>query len=344
MNPYITDILSQPVALRDAVKNYSPASLAAVVRQIQSGTFDRIVMTGMGASFNAAYPAYAALSNLSAPVVLANAAELVYNLNGLIGSRTLLWVNSQSGQSAELLHLLERIKSNPPVSILACVNDETSPLAAAADVCLPIHAGPEATVSTKTYINTLAVNLLAAQQIASQDVETLKSRILAASDETETWLKGWQARLDTLDRILGDFRTLVILGRGTSLAAVWNGSLINKEAAKCAFEGMHAAEFRHGPLELAEAGFCALFFAGSPRTFSLNRRLAVDIREHGARVVWLDSREDPDMPTFTIPAVDDPARPIVEILPVQLLSLVMAKRKGIDAGIFRIVGKVTTTE
>lgn len=344
MTPYLTDILSQPAVLRQAVQAFSDKPLNSVIESIKRGAFDRILITGMGASYNAAYPAYLELSNLSLPVSLVNAAELVHYLGGLIGERTLLWINSQSGRSAELLHLLEKIKSAPPACLLACVNDETSPLAAAAQICLPVYAGPEATVSTKTYTNTLAVNLLVSGCLTGDDLASRKSDFLAASDAMENWLGDWQARARQLDGMLGQFEELFLLGRGASMGAVWNGALINKEAAKCAFEGMHAADFRHGPLELALPGFCALLFSGPPQTADLNHALARDIAEHGGRVIWLNAATYPHLPTFLLPPASDLARPLVEILPMQLLTLVMARRKGVTAGEFNIIGKVTTTE
>ena len=163
----------------------------------------------MGASYNAAYPACLALSGLPIPVVLMNTAELVHSMGGQIGSRTLLWANSQSGRSAELLHLLERIKSSPPACLLTSVNDEASPLATAADVCLPIYAGLESTVSTKTYVNTLAVNLLAVQQLSGRDIELLRNAMLNAADEIEHFLSNWQVRVNKLDELLDDFEDLI---------------------------------------------------------------------------------------------------------------------------------------
>lgn len=343
MNPYITDILSQPVALRETMQKFSTTPLAPVVTRLQNGEFDRLVVTGMGASYNAAYPAYLQLTSLPVPVMLVNAAELVHYMDGVIGTRTLLWANSQSGHSAELLHLLTRIESTPPACLLTSVNDETSPLAATADICLPIHAGPESTVSTKTYVNTLAVDLLAAQQLAGRDVEPLRSAMLTAADGIENFLSDWQARVNELDELLGDFEDLILLGRGASMSAVWNGALTNKEAAKFSLEGMNAAEFRHGPLELAMPGFCAMIFSGASNTSSLNRKLALDIVEHGGRAIWLDSLADPELSTYTFPAVDS-VRSITEILPVQMLTLVMARRKGVEPGIFRFIEKITTTE
>lgn len=53
MNPYINDILSQPSALRHALDNYS----TSLLEKIKLSDFDRIILSGMGSSYNAAYPA-----------------------------------------------------------------------------------------------------------------------------------------------------------------------------------------------------------------------------------------------------------------------------------------------
>jgi glucosamine--fructose-6-phosphate aminotransferase (isomerizing) len=190
----------------------------------------------------------------------------------------------------------------------------------------------------------LAVNQLAAIQLNGGDVDSANREMQSAANMMETYLAGWENRMQELDSMLGQFDTLFLIGRGSSMSAVWNGSLINKEAAKCAFEGMHAADFRHGPLELAAEGFAALILAGSASTSALNRELALEILSHGGKVIWLDSAPDPDVPTFLYPQTSDLARPLVEILPMQLLTLVMAKRKGLEAGKFRHVTKITGRE
>ena len=176
MNPYIQDILAQPEALRLALSNFSVQNLARIQRGLSQNEFDRILITGMGASYNAAYPAYLYLTSQSIPVMLVNAAELLHYSSGLLGRRSLLWLNSQSGRSIEVVRLLEKTQSTPPACILASVNDLDSPLAKTADVCLPIYAGEEATVSTRTYLNMLAVNLLAAIALSGGDVHAANSK------------------------------------------------------------------------------------------------------------------------------------------------------------------------
>ena len=107
---------------------------------------------------------------------------------------------------------------------------------------------------------------------------------------------------------------------------------------------MNAADFRHGPLELVSPGFVTLFFAGSSETLQYNRNLALDVLKHSGRVLWIDAKKDVKLPTILIPDAEEIVLPLVEILPTQFLTLVMAERKDIKAGEFKIVGKVTTVE
>jgi glutamine---fructose-6-phosphate transaminase (isomerizing) len=340
MNPYIKDILSQPTALRAALENYSTFAL----EKINLADFDRIIISGMGSSYYAAYPALIELSKQTILVQLINAAELLHSLNGMIGTQTLLWLNSQSGRSAELVSLLKRIKRQPPAWLLTFVNDVSSPMGEQADVCVPIQAGEEATVSTKTYVNMLAVNLMAAIQLSGGNLDLAIQEMRAAANAMEIYLSKWEVRVQELDSMLGDFDQLFLIGRGTSMSAVWNGSLINKEAAKSAFEGMHAADFRHGPLEIVSQEFTALIFAGARQTSALNRELARDILSYGGKAIWLDSVPDPEIPTILFPETSELTRPLVEILPMQMLTLVLAGRKQIEAGKFRHVHKITDRE
>jgi glucosamine--fructose-6-phosphate aminotransferase (isomerizing) len=340
MNPYIEDILAQPAALRDALTRFSALPLDGIHHQLERGDFDRIILSGMGSSYASAYPAFIKLADQPVPVQFINAAELLHSLTGMLSPRSLLWLNSQSGRSAELVQLLK----HGPAATLTFVNDMTSPMASQADVCIPIHAGAEATVSTKTYINMLAVNLLAAIQLSNGEVDLAIREMYTVADAMESYLADWQTHVRELDSLLGDFEQLFFIGRGSSMSAVWTGSLINKEAAKCAFEGMHAADFRHGPLELVDKGFTALVFAGPAQTSGLNHDLALEIQAHGGRVLWVDSSIDAEIPTLLLPSASELTRPLVEILPLQMLTLVMANRKGLQAGQFRYVSKVTSRE
>ena len=90
--------------------------------------------------------------------------------------------------------------------------------------------------------------------------------------------------------------------------------------------------------------FAALIFAGAAQTSALNRELAREIISYGGRAIWLDSSPDAGIPTLVLPETGELARPLAEILPLQMLTLVMANRKGLQAGKFRHVSKVTSRE
>ena len=89
--------------------------------------FDRIILSGMGSSHYAAYPALIQLASQPVPVQLVNAPELLHSLNGMIGPRSLLWLNSRSGRGTELGSFTRNIKTQPPAYTLTFVNDLNQP-------------------------------------------------------------------------------------------------------------------------------------------------------------------------------------------------------------------------
>ena len=344
MNDYIKDILAQPETLKNAVQGYPYQQVNELAEMLKNNEFDRVILSGMGASLDAAMPAARELSKLPIPIILLNSAELLNYHLSQITPKTLLWLHSQSGRSVELVNIVEAIRKSPPAVMVASVNDPNSPLAKAADLQLFIQAGEEATVSVNTYTNMLAINLLAAIHLTGGDVQTAQEELLLVSEKMAVFLADWENHLTRLDTLLGDFKTLFILGRGGSLCTVNYGALITKEAAKAAFHGYHAAEFRHGPLELVQPGFCAILFAGDKTAEKPNLVLAKDIQRHGGKVIWVGQETLSDLPTFDIPYLSDRVMPFFEMLPMQALSVVMAKRNGFEPGVFRYVGKVTTVE
>lgn len=345
MNAYINDILSQSNALISLADKINIQKIVELKKRIQNNEFDRIIISGMGASYYAGYPAYLLLSQLPIPVMHVNAAELVNYLPGQISSRTLLWLNSQSGRSAELVHLIQKYQKRAYGGLIVFVNNMDSPLAEAADYCINIHAGEESTVSVKTYSNMLAANSISAA-LLSQDVSIseLITELKVTISMLQCFLDDMLKKQAFLAKSIEKADTLFFLGRGASMAAVWTGSLINKEAAKCSFEGLNCADFRHGPLEMVRDGVVTVIYAGDDISRHLNRQLAFDIQKHGGSVVWVDNKPDTDLTSFTLPVVPEIFTPLLEILPMQLITLIMADKAGVEPGIFKIVGKITTVE
>ena len=81
-------------------------------------------------------------------------------------------------------------------------------------------------------------------------------------------------------------------------------------------------------------------FAGAAGTAPLNERLVGDIRLAGGRAALVGAKSD--LSPFQIPAASARLLPLLEILPVQMLSLALAAIAGREPGRFERATKVTT--
>jgi glucosamine--fructose-6-phosphate aminotransferase (isomerizing) len=85
-----------------------------------------------------------------------------------------------------------------------------------------------------------------------------------------------------------------------------------------------------------------LEFAGDADVKPLNRALVEDVRRTGARAEL--AGPEAELPPLRLPVVHREIRPIVEMLPLQMISLALAALAGREAGKFERITKVTTEE
>jgi glutamine---fructose-6-phosphate transaminase (isomerizing) len=343
-NPYVQDILSQADSLKSALTKFDNTNLNSLIQSIQQNDFDRIVLTGMGSSLFASYPIWLQLINAGFPAYWIDCSELIHHAQPSITKRTLVWTTSQSGRSAEVVSLLEILKQ-AGATILATVNDLDSPLAQAAQYQIPIHAEVEKTVSTRTYVNTLAVSQLVALTLTNGNIQQGLDELSFTADGMAEYLSDWENQLQSIRERIKLTPTLILLGRGTSLAATYTGALILGEASKVAAIGMQAGEFRHGPMELASSNSTIIIFAGSHETQGLNIRLHKDLKETDAHPVWITAPDNAHVePQLLTPRAIGIGLPLAEIIPLQMLTIHMALESGIEPGTFFRSGKVTLAE
>jgi glucosamine--fructose-6-phosphate aminotransferase (isomerizing) len=83
-------------------------------------------------------------------------------------------------------------------------------------------------------------------------------------------------------------------------------------------------------------------FSGDDKVRGLNQRLFTDIRQAGGNSELIG--ETSTFESFRLPEHDAVIRPILEILPIQMITLVLAALAGREAGRFERATKITTTE
>ena len=135
---------------------------------------------------------------------------------------------------------------------------------------------------------------------------------------------------------------LFLVGRGASLAAVGTGALIIKESDHCHAEGLSSAAFRHGPFEMLSEEVFVGVFSGDEKTRTLSDTLLSDIRSAGGRGELIGERSA--IESLRLAEFDPAIRPILEILPVQMITIALAALSGREAGKFERATKVTRTE
>lgn len=339
--PYLQDILDQPRALRDTVDAMKGSQkLNDFIKALTSSDYEQIVLTGMGGSFLILYPFYLTLTRLGFLVRLAETSEMIHFMPGLLNARTLLVVASQSGRSGEIVRLLKQETARP--TILAITNDETSPLAMEADILGLIQAGPEASGACKTTTATLAALAWMSEYLSTGDLASTQDLLEQAAPAVKNYLARWREHVEQLSEQLRGFNHLFITGRGPSLPAAGIGGMLMKETAHFHAEGMGSAAFRHGPFEMLREDCFVLVFTGDPAVESLNQSLVNDVRLTGARAELIGP--NPELAALRLPAIHQELRPILEMLPLQMVSLALAALDGREAGKFERITKVTTDE
>jgi len=163
---------------------------------------------------------------------------------------------SQSGKSPDIVAMAEAARRAGALSF-AITNTATSPLAAAADFTLDLHAGAERSVAaTKTFVNSVIAGLaLVAHWTADE-------KLLAALATLPVALKDavscdWSPLLEALD----GHQSLYVLGRGPALAIASEAALKFKETCAIHAEAYSAAEVMHGPVRIVEKGYPVLVLA-----------------------------------------------------------------------------------
>lgn len=336
ISPFERDIAGQPTALRELADAHPLRSISSP----DLSKFDRIILTGMGSSHYAALPTWRRLVANGYSAWWLSTGELLDSPQ-LVTDDSLLWITSQSGRSGEIVALLESLRDRRPKCTLGVTNDLESPLSTLSDVVVDLHSGVESTVSTKSYMNTLAVHHLLLAEMMSGDNQEADRIVIKAADELESWVAPTDAISSIAKSALETAPPrIVLIGAGDEAATALLGGLIFKEAAKLNAEGYIGGEFRHGPLELAGPGLTALLYMGPGGSPSLEH-LSAELRESGSITVELGGNSSGR------PYVDESSnalsRMMIETKFTQCMSVELARTQGLIPGEFLFGQKVTST-
>ena len=337
---YLKDLLEQPEAVARTIAGLEEQdALAAFAKGLRDGRWRRVVLTGMGSSYWACHPLYLRLLGAGLTPVLVETSELIHFESDWLRPDTLVVAVSQSGRSVETVRLLEMARGT--ADVVGITNTADSPLARLSAAALLTRAGEEMTVACKTYAATFIALEWLGDLLCGGTTAELKTQTGPALEAMRRYLGQWPAHVDELLRTLDGVQDIFVVGRGTALAAAGMCGLILKESTHYHAEGMSAAAFRHGPFEMLSGAVFVAILEGDDRSSALSWKLAADVREAGGRAAVVSPEAEG---AFRIPTSGGRVRPLVEILPIEMLTLALAAAKGREPGRFERITKVTGVE
>jgi glucosamine--fructose-6-phosphate aminotransferase (isomerizing) len=339
------EILEQPDVLARLLEGQQ-GSAAAVARAVRSRRVDGVFLAARGSSDNAGlYAKYLWGARNRLPVALAAPSLFsVYRTPPAIANMLVVGI-SQSGQSPDIVNVLAEGRAQGALT-LAITNEPASPLAEAAELVLDTQAGPElAVAATKSYTaQLLAIALvsvaLAGEEAALHDLARVPGLVREA------------LALDpVVERLAERYRSMtqcVVLGRGYNYATAYEWALKLKELTRVFAEPYSSADFQHGPVAVASAGFPVLAVAPGGAVFpDVMALLTSLVREQRVELVAISNQEEAlalAHGPLRLPAgLPEWLSPLVSIVPAQLLCYHLTRAKGLDTERPRGLTKVTRT-
>ncbi|HET8899837.1 MAG TPA: SIS domain-containing protein [Rhodanobacteraceae bacterium] len=313
--------------------------VAALAQRLRTQPPRFAVTCGRGSSDHAAtYAKYALETRLG--IVTASLSPSVESVYGkpLDLAGALFIAISQSGKSPDLVASASAARA-AGATVLSLLNVTDSPLAAASDVVIPLHAGAERSVAaTKSYLATLAAVLhLVARW--SDDAALLAALRALPDGLRRAAALDWQPLVDGLAKA----SNLFVLGRGYGFGAAQEAALKFKETCGLHAEAFSSAEVKHGPMALIGQDFPLLVLGQDDATLTGTLAAAEEFRARGARV-WCAAATAPT--AIALPVVAEVHPMVAPILAVQSFyraANALSVRRGYNPDVPPHLNKVTET-
>lgn len=244
---------------------------------------------------------------------------------------------SQSGRSPDIVGTAHRAKE-AGATVIALVNDLTSPLAEQADFVLDVCAGPELSVAaTKSF----ALSVSAILDLVGAAARDEKLRALVG-ELPELLNQAWQLDWSSALKPFGASSNAFVIARGHALGIAQEMALKLKETCAIHAEAISSAEVRHGPMTLVGKEFPVLIIGQDDESLAATTELAQEFLARGATVVHsgLDLADGVALPT----ASSDPTiAPLLQLQSFYRFCEQLSRSRGLDPDAPAHLNKVTRT-
>jgi len=350
----LKEIEEQPEVIQKTLENSKIfEELAGKINEVSP---ELIVLTGSGSSFNAGFASLYMLNNVAKiPTWVVHSSEFPYMIEPILKKeRHLLIAISQSGESPGTVSAasVAAAKGIPTIAVTA---HPESPLGQESSMTLPLICGEEVSImATKTYMAQIAALTRLAVELGTYREENKPQfikELLNALRLIPTEIKKMGSPLkQTIKNIAPCYKFAkhaFILGTGPDYATAMEAALKLKEGAQIIAEAYSTAEFRHGPIILADE--YTMILAIIPHSSSKRYEAVVSLlekvkRRHSSIIGITPHQEVPLDFSIQMPHLKEELSPLINIVPVQYLAYFIALLRGYDPDKPKYLTKVVTEE
>jgi len=357
----LKEIYEQPKSILDSFRGrIDPMSAEIIMRSIRDyeeklKNINRLILIGCGTSWHAGLVAEYLFEEFARiPVEVEYASEFRYR-NPVIYGDDLILAISQSGETADTLAAMELAK-NKGATVFGVCNVVGSSIPRLSHAGAYTHAGPEIGVaSTKAFTAQVTVLALIAMAmgklrgaLTGEQLRALMYELESIPAKVEKALK-LNDEIVKLSELYKDSHNFLYLGRGYNFPVALEGALKLKEISYIHAEGYPAAEMKHGPIALIDENMPVVVIATNSAHYEKVVSNIQEVKARKGKIIAIVSEGNNGLNDLAdhvieVPETEECLSPLINTIPLQLLSYHIAVMRGCNVDQPRNLAKSVTVE
>jgi fructoselysine-6-P-deglycase FrlB-like protein len=325
MNGFLQEVLTQGNLLKKVIAYYRGEGrhlIDAIGEIFEENQMDRVILSGMGSSLYAMDCIRSYLTQHDIPALSFSAHELSRYQFKQITNKTLVIATSQSGNSAEVIELVEKAKK--VTTVVGIYNNEDCKLQEIADYRLPICAGKEVSITSKTYEITMLILNILGRRLTGELDEKFWKQAIATAEWCAEWLENWEAPSKAMYDFTQGIQLFDLLANDTSLATARQLSLAYREGLRNCTAVWECADYAHGQYHSSKMGdrYLAQMFFPEFEDNTKEMKMFNYILEHGGKVMLYTTSDIPEQArvhVMKMPKLPKTLMPLVESVAAETL-------------------------
>ena len=312
--------------------------------------YKRIIIVACGSAMHAGFIGKYLIEKYdNIPVDVEMASEFRYK-KLFLDKDMLVIAISQSGETADTLEAIKIVKKEH-IKTVGIVNVKESSIAREVDKVIYTEAGREiAVATTKAYSAQVLVLSMLAYKACKDEIllndfmDNLRKLPILIDNILDN-----ESDYKEIANIIYNERDIFFIGRSIDYALCMEGSLKLKEISYIHSEAYPAGELKHGTISLIESGTPVIGIVTDKSIAGKTISNLKEVKARGAYVIYVTTKDlyvDGDFydKKIVLPEISDIFKPLISIVPLQLIAYYTARLNKCDIDNPKNLAKSVTVE